>query len=195
VTRVEIPDVYDLMEQVLTDADALERHATHHDWRVRYAAAVAMGESGDPRWLPQLGELLAMEDGRDLYGQPRVLGFTNSFDDTRMAEQLIATEAIFDQEYPEDRMDAWRCRGRVRQAALLAVDAIGTATPELIQLIHDVLEDPDEDFSVKAAGAKALGRVGDALSLPALERALEFDEWCLQVEAHKAIDSLSGTTR
>jgi HEAT repeat protein len=114
----------------------------------------------------------------------------DSYDDTRMAEQLIATEAIFDRDYPESVKEAWRCRGRVRQACLLAVHDIGVATPELLDLIHRALEDPEEDYAVKAAGAKALARVGDQGSVPSLRRALEFDEWCLQVETRKALHAL-----
>lgn len=185
-------DSYALMELVLTDPAALDAHWDHEDWRVRYAAAVAMGESGDARWLPRLRDLMEIEAGRELYSQPAVQEFVGSYDDTRMAEQIIATEAVFDRDYPESVMEAWRCRGRVRQACLLAVHAIGSATPELVDLIHTLLEDPDEDHSVKAAGAKALARVGDRRSIPALERALEFDEWCLQVEARKTLATLGG---
>ena len=98
---------YDLMELVLGDPEALAQHWNDDRWRVRYAAAVAMGETGDPRWLPELHRLLVIEDGRDLYSQPRVMGFVGSFDDTRMAEQLIRTEAIFDREYSPEALDAW----------------------------------------------------------------------------------------
>lgn len=184
---------YELMERVLADTAALEENALHPDWRVRYAAAVAMGEDGDPRWLPVLAQLWDVEAGRDLYGQPRVLGFTGSYDDTRMAEQIIATEAVFDQEYPEDRKEDWRCRGRVKQAVVLAVHAIGAATPDWLDRLHMILVEPGEDFSVKAAAAKALSRVGEQRSIPALQASLRFDEWCLQVEAHKALASLGGT--
>jgi HEAT repeat protein len=185
-------DSYPLMELVLTDPAGLEENWDHEDWRVRYAAAVAMGESGDTRWLPRLHALMQVEAGRPLYSQPAVLEFVGSHDDTRMAEQIIATEAVFDRAYPESVKEAWRCRGRVRQACLLAVHAIGAATPELLDLIHDLLADPDEDHSVKAAGAKALARVGDRRSIPALQQALEFDEWCLQVEARKTLAALGG---
>jgi HEAT repeat protein len=185
-------DSYALMELVLADPAALAEHWDDEDWRVRYAAAVAMGESGDPRWLARLHDLMEIEAQRPLYSQPAVQAFVGSYDDTRMAEQLVATEAVWDREYPDDVKEAWRCRGRVRQASLLAVHAIGSATPELVDLIHRLLEDPDEDHSVKAAGAKALARVGDRSSVPALEAAMEFDEWCLRVEARKALATLGG---
>lgn len=223
-------DTFELMERAFADPDALAELAGHGDWRVRYAAAVAMGETGDPRWLPVLHDLLVAEAGRDLYGQPRVLGFPGSYDDTRMAEQLIEVEPLWDREYPAEVLEDWKCRGRVRQAAVLAVHAIGSARPEvsgkaggergpeasssrrlvgqdrgdqamglpgsttqmtaLIGLLHAVLDDPDDDYSVKAAAAKALAVVGDAHSVPHLERALELDEWCLHVETTKALSVL-----
>ncbi len=181
---------YDLMELVLGDPEALAQHWNDDRWRVRYAAAVAMGETGDPRWLPELHRLLVIEDGRDLYSQPRVMGFVGSFDDTRMAEQLIRTEAIFDREYSPEALDAWACRGRVKQACLLAVHTIGEASDDLLVSIYRALDDPHEDFVVKTAAAKALARVGDRESIPYLTRAVALDEWCLRVEATKALRAL-----
>lgn len=179
-----------LMDRVFTDEAALATHYLHPDWRVRYACAVAMGESGAAVWLPKLSEMLVVENGRALYTQPRVRAFVDSYDDTRMAEQLIATEAVFDRDYPDDLKEDWRCRGRVRQACLFAVHSIGTATPELVAEIHRVLADPEEDKTVQAAGARALGAVGDRSSVPLLEAALTIDEWCLAVEAGKALTSI-----
>ncbi|MBM7786194.1 HEAT repeat domain-containing protein [Tenggerimyces flavus] len=179
-----------LMEQVLADPEALRANCRHPDWRVRYACAVAMGECGDAAWLPLLYEVLVAENARQLYSQPRVREFVGSYDDTRMAEQLIRTEAVFDREYPEELKEDWRCRGRVRQACLFAVYAIGSATSELVAEIHRVLADPSEDSVVMAAGAMVLGKVGDRSSVPYLEQAMRLDEWCLRVEARKALAAL-----
>jgi hypothetical protein len=140
--------------------------------------------------LPLLQEMLLAENERQLYSQPRVREFVGSYDDTRMAEQVIRTEAIFDRDYPDSLREDWRCRGRVRQAALLAIHDIGMATPEIIAEIHRVLADPHEDYAVMAAAAKALGRVGDAASLPHLERALTIDEWRLATEVRKALAAI-----
>lgn len=181
---------YAEMERLLTDDDALAQGWEDPRWQVRYAAAIAMGETRDPRWLSALRRLMMIEDARELYSQPRVLGFVGSYDDTRMAEQLIVTEAIFDREYPDELLDAWRCRGRVRQACILAVHAIGSADDEWRELLHSLLHDPDEDFVVKTAAAKALSRVGTSASAPHLRHALSLDEWCLNVEARKALVAL-----
>ncbi|WP_425503497.1 HEAT repeat domain-containing protein [Jiangella mangrovi] len=185
-------DTFELMERAFAEPEVLAELAGHADWRVRYAAAVGMGETGDPRWLPVLHDLLVAEAGRDLYGQPRVLGFPGSYDDTRMAEQLIEVEPVWEHEHPPEVLETWKCRGRVRQAAVLAVHAIGRSLPELNGLLRAVLDDPDDDYSVKAAAAKALSVVGDASSVAHLERALELDEWCLHVETTKALSALRG---
>lgn len=184
---------YDLMERVLTDPESLAEHWDDPRWRVRYAAAIGMGETKDARWLPVLRQIMQIEAARELYSQPRVVGFVDSWDDTKMAEQLIVTEVIFDKEYPEELLDAWQCRGRVRQACLLAVAAIGSADDEWRELMHSVLHDPAEDFVVKSSAAKALAAVGTVESIPHLQHALTLDEWCLNVEARKALRALGGT--
>ncbi len=178
---------YTLMEEVLTNPRAIQRCARHEDWRVRYAAAVAMGESRNKKHLPLIAEMFRYEGTRNLYSQPAVLGFENSYDDTRMAEQLVPIKEIFDNDYPEDLREDWRCRGRVRQALCFAVYDIGQATPEILDILHKALEDPKEDYCVKMASARALGKVGTAESIPYLHMALELDEWCTQTEAKKAL--------
>ena len=181
---------YNIMEQMFLDDRVLEENQFHKDWHVRYAAAVAMGESGEEKWLDSITKLLEIEKTRQLYTQPRVLGFVNSFDDTRMAEQLVPIEPIFDQEYDEKIKEDWACRGRIRQACMAAIGKIGKVNPQLLEEMYRCLEDPDDDYAVKAAAAKTLGDVGSKESLPYLEKALGLDEWCLQTEARKAIRRL-----
>lgn len=186
-------NTYALMELVLTQPETIEQLALDADWRVRYAAAVAIGRAGDPRRLPLLSRMLEIEDARPLYRQPPAR-FINSSDDTRMAEQIGPIEVIFDQPYDEFHLEAWRCRGRVRQAILFAVAELGATDAGLRVRLEDLLRDPAEDYPVKAAAARALAAVGDAASLPALEAARQIDEWCTQVEAAKAIRSITHDT-
>lgn len=182
---------YEMMERLFDNESELAMNAFHRNWRVRYAAAVAMGESMSEKWLDTIEEMLSIEQGRNLYSQPRV-EFINSYDDTRMAEQLVPIEVVFDQEYPDDLKEDWSCRGRVRQACLFAVCSIGKANDAILKRIYGYLDDSGEDSAVRAAGARALRIVGNADSIPHLEKSLEKDEWCLQMEAKKAIAELSG---
>lgn len=182
---------YDIMEQVLLHPEKIENYLNHSDWRVRYAAIISMGETKDKKWLPYLAEMLRFEDTRNLYSQPAVQGFENSYDDTRMAEQLVPIKEIFDRDYPEELREDWRCRGRVKQACLFAIRDIGISVEEILTILHTYLQKPGEDYAVCAASAMTLGIIGHKGSIPYLEKALEIDEWCVQTEARKAIRRLN----
>ena len=183
---------YTLMEEVLSQPEKIEQYVNHPDWRVRYAAAVAMGETKDEKWIDTLLAMLKYEDTRSLYTQPAVLGFENSYDDTRMAEQLVPIKEIFDRDYSEELKEDWRCRGRVKHACLFAIRDIGKVSDELLAYMHTILQKPGEDYAVCAATARALGYVGHKGSIPYLEKALQIDEWCVQTEAKKAIRRIKG---
>lgn len=184
---------YPLMEKMLSGTASLAEGAAHADWRVRYAAALAMGERADAQWLPVLLAMMKFEETRDLYSQPRVVGYEGSYDDTRMAEQLQPIRVIWDQAYSQRQLDDWRCRGRVMQACLFAVEAIGQVDEQLLQFLHVLLNHGDS--AVKAAAARVLIRVGTRDSLPFLRAALSVDEWCLQTEARKAIARIEAEPR
>ena len=181
---------YELMEMLFGDEDILKVQALHRDWRVRYAAASAMGESKSTKWLDDIQRLLLMEERRSLYSQPKVKSFVNSYDDTRMAEMLVPIEVVFDKDHPEALLEDWRCRGRVRQACLFALYEIGKVNDDLLQLLYKYILDDEEDNTVKAAAARVLGIAGSSESIPILEKALVIDEWCLQTEVKKAIRRL-----
>lgn len=185
-------DHYALMEEVFFHPEKIEEYADHSDWRVRYATAVAIGETKDVKWSSTLLRILERESKRDLYSQPATVRFEHGPGDTKMAERLLPTRAIFDKEYPEELKEDWRCRGRVKQACLFAVRDMGIASPEMIAYLRHILDEPGEDYGVCAAAAMALGRVGNLECLPSLKKALEIDEWCVQTEAKKAIRSLEG---
>lgn len=184
-------DTYSLMELAFSSPSALEELADHPDWRVRYAAAEAMGETRDPAWLPALTALFAREEQRALYSQPPAhfsrAGGLPQIDDTRIAEMIGPLDFTFDEPPAPETLEDWRCRGRVKQAVLFAVYEIGQAGEDLLALIHAVLARPHEDYPVKAAAARALGRVGTAESIASLHIAEGIDEWCTQTEARKAL--------
>ena len=183
-------NTFELMELALSDEAQMAQLSSHPEWRVRYAAAIGMGETRDARWLPTLFALMKREADRDLYGQPRVKEFVGSYDDTLAAEQLIATRAIWDNEPTAEQRDDWQCRGRVRQAAILAVHSIGQRDPDWEQLLIEVLHDRSEDSVVRTAAAKALSRIGAEASIAPLRDALQIDEWCLAIEVRKSLRAL-----
>lgn len=180
---------YAEMEAILVDPHRIPAAACHADWRIRYAAAMAMAQHPTPNWIPLLQQMLQIEAERPLYTQP-VVQFSRGTGDTRMAEQIGPIAVMFDAEYTEATKDAWRCRGRVRQAVLFALAAIGTCSDEVRDILHGFLRDPDEDFAVKAATARALGMIGHPDSVPFLQMAATFDEWCTSREARKALQRM-----
>jgi hypothetical protein len=177
-----------------TSPGALAELATHADWRVRYAAALAMGETRDPACLPALTALFEREEQRALYTQPPAhfsrAGGLPQIDDTRIAEMIGPLNFTFDEPPSPETLEDWRCRGRVKQAILYAVYEIGKADEKLLGLIQAAIERPHEDYPVKAAAARALGRVGTTASRASLHIAEGIDEWCTQTEARKALKRL-----
>lgn len=183
---------YELMESMLANQAQIENYYMHSDWRVRYAAAVAIGESGNADFLEKLYEMLVFENTLPLYTQPPVLYFENSYDDTRMAEQLVYIKEVFKDEHTEHEYECWRCRGRVKQACLFAIAQIGEINTSLLELLHIYLQKPSEDYSIKAASARTLGFVGHSGSIPYLEMCVNIDEWCVQTESKKAIELIKA---
>jgi HEAT repeat protein len=184
-----VSDSYDLMELAFRSPDALAGLANHPDWRVRYATAIAMGETRDPAWLPTLATMFQHEERRSLYNQPPA-HFLKCVDDTRMAEQIGPLEVSFDSSPSPETLEDWRCRGRVKQALLFAVTEIGQVDAQLLSLIQALIAREHEDYPVKAAAARALGAVGRPESRASLQLAEQIDEWCTQTEARKALKRL-----
>lgn len=184
--------VYQLLETMLAPGIDPAQYAKHENWRVRYGAAIAMGEKQDPSYVPVLLEMLKNEDKLDLYSQPQVKEFIGGYDDTRMAEMLVKVQEVFDKEYPDHIKEAWKCRGRVRHAAIFALYDIGVVNEAVNRYLCECLERPNEDFAVCAAAARTLGKLGNAGCIPSIERGMEKDEWCLRCEGRKAIAKLSS---
>lgn len=180
---------YQEMEALFHDPQLIVAASTHPDWRMRYAAALAMAQHPDPKWLPLLARMLDIEAQRPLYTQPPAR-FSHGTGDTRMAEQIGPIDVFFDADYDDATLEAWRCRGRVRQAALFAIAAIGSADDALLDVLHGYIFDANEDFTVKAATARALGMIANPRSIPALREAQIFDEWCTNREASKALQRM-----
>lgn len=179
--------VYDKMELCFRAGDGLAELCLDEDWQVRYAAAVAIGESGEEKWLSMLEKMLEIEDKRPLYTQPSV----DDANATRLAERIGPLKDVFENSpYTQEEKEAWQCRGRVKTAAAEAVKKIGKMTPGIREKLCTYLTVDGNDYSVRAAAAGALGRAGDESVIPALEVAAGYDEWCAKTEAVKALARL-----
>jgi HEAT repeat protein len=153
------------------------------DWHVRYAAAVALGDLRDARALNGLLALLEAEDAAPLYTQPEDYGGLHAGSPEATVSRLPA-------ETPPATAEAWRRRGRVKQAACFAIAAIAAGTPAIRACLERYTADEGEDYMVRAAAARALGVIGTAKSCPALEAAAQFHEFCTKTEAAKALARL-----
>ncbi len=179
-------NTYELMELCFTNESALKDMIGHEDWRVRYSAAVAVGELCRPEYAELIEKLLEREEQRDIYSQPPVT-FIGSKDDTRMSEQIGPIEVVFPIECSEEQQENWKCRGRVKFAAIKSIVKLKTATERTKELLCSYIGSPGEDYNVRAASAHALGIVGDARHIVFLEKSKDEDEWCTQTEVRKAI--------
>lgn len=181
---------YHQMEAVFAASpEHLQTVALDLDWRIRYAAAVAIGFKKDKSLLLLLQQMLDIEAKRPLYSQPKT-EFIGVEGDTSLAEQITPFTVVFPYEVDADTQEAWKCRGRVKQAILFAIYEIGEAHRSMIEQIEHLVMDEQEDAPVRAAAVRALGRVGNSTSLACCEYAATIDEWCTRVEAIKAIGAL-----
>lgn len=155
------------------------------DWRVRYAAAIALGDRRDPRAVDALVQALLLENEAPLFAQPKLEG---SLD----AGSNLPFAVLFPEGTTEPVKEAWRRRGRVIQAVCLALGSIGTASAEALKLLHEYATDQSRDYVVRAAACKALGQIAAPESLPVLEQAARDEETCTKWEAQKSLKSIKG---
>ena len=85
---------------------------------------------------------------------------------------------------------AWERRGRIKQAACLALGCIGQPEPRVLECLHRYATDQGQDYAVRAAACKALGLIHSPLSRPIVEQATADLEWCTKTEAQKAVQRI-----
>lgn len=187
------------MERCHRERDAVVSSLEHADWRVRYAAAVAAGLWRDPAHIEALSALLEREDREPLYTQPAVRyegdgePLPPGYDDaTALAEYVGPIRVIFPRPPTDGEREAWRRRGRVKQAALFAIAAIGQAPPALVARIAGYVTSKEEDAVVQAAATRCLGALGARGHLDVLRAAAASEDWCVSTEAARGLRSLGG---
>ena len=156
----------------VADADSermLIGQLCHADWRVRYAAAIALGERKSAVAVPALAAVLEEENKAPIYSQKEDLAGLPAGSNRSPAGRIPDGVTL-------DTAEAWRRRGRLKQAVCLALAAIGQS----------------EDYGVRAASCKALGLIRDPSSLEILKAASDDQEWCTATEARKGVAALSG---
>ena len=153
------------------------------NWRVRYAAAIALGDRKNPDAVEALLKALNKEKDEPLFSQPTLKGGAHAGSNTPFS-------VIFPEGTTEETKEAWRRRGRLIQAILLALGNIGTASPAVLEMLHFYAADQKCDYSVRAAACKAIGQLASPESLPVLEKAANDEEWCTKCEAKKALKKI-----
>ena len=175
---------YDGMERCMdaaTPVATLIATLDNPDWQIRFAAIVALGDRRDRLAVGPLAALLRHENSEPLYSQRDEVGGGIP------AGSPQGRTPTFPPGTSEATQAAWARRGRLKQAACLALGAIGLAEPAVLDLLHRYAVDQAEDYAVRAAANKALGLLGHASSRPVLERAVADPEWCTRTEAAKAL--------
>lgn len=150
------------------------------NWRVRYAAAIALGDRHDPQAVPALAELFASESSEPLFSQPEIHGGIHAGSTENLSLE-------FPEGTTEEMKEIWRRRGRVLQAACLAIGNIGQADAATLGYLHRFALEQSYDYGVRAAACKALAQLALPGSLPILELAAKDEEWCTNTEAKKGL--------
>ncbi|NDJ85393.1 MAG: TIR domain-containing protein [Chloroflexi bacterium] len=148
---------------------ALNQSLLHYDWRVREAAAWALGETRSPDVVPQLVEMLGDEDRVVRQSAVWALG--------SIGDALAVPDLLQRLELDRNARVLW-----------LTIWALGNiADPTAIPALSQMLIDDDE--GMREAAAKALGKIAHPNAVPPL-RATILNEFIPKVQM-AAIEALS----
>ncbi len=150
------------------------------DWQVRYAAVVAIGDRKTPVAIAALVQILRDENAAPIYTQDADYGGAP-------AGSPYATEPNLPVGTSDETRDAWHRRGRIKQAAIIALGSIGIADSRVLELLHDYAVNQREDYMVRAASCKTLGKLASPTSRPYLEKAANDNETCTMMEAVRSL--------
>lgn len=164
---------------------ALIEMLENENWRLNYSAAVALEDWSDPRFLPALTRLLEREDREPLYELPQGCSAGGH------AGTIFIGQPSFPSQYTLREIEAWRRRGRVKQAVCFALAKFSSLPAGLLRHLEKYAVNQKEDHMVRAAASRVLGACGDRDSLAVLALASDDEEWCAKTEARKALAALA----
>ena len=156
----------------------------HRDWPVQMAAAWALGRRGDAAAVPSLLACLQREDPKLVYADIADVdvdwpGFMVGLGDALPlpgGDSPTAPRAA----------KRWRLRVELMESLGLLRDR------RAVEVISRVLLELREPYPALAAAARALGRIGDPVALPAIEAGCAYYEACTHMAAHAAYRTLTG---
>lgn len=150
------------------------------DWQIRYAAVVAIGDRKNPAAINALVKILQDENSAPIYTQDADYGGAP-------AGSPYASEPNLPASTTDETRDAWHRRGRIKQAAIIALGSIGIADPKALDLLHEYAINQKEDYMVRAAACQTLGILASPASKLYLEKAVNDNETCTMMEAVRAL--------
>jgi|GEM_PF-1084216 len=150
--------------------------ALHADnWQVQLASLAALGDRRDVEALSAVEALLETQDTLGVYDCP------DEWDLNSTSES--------------SEKEIWRCRYRVKQAALIAIlrcveqHGPGIIEEALLEKLHHYAISQEEDYPVRVAACELLGALKHPTSGPVLAAASKDGEWCTATVATRALAS------
>ncbi len=167
---------YNMLLAAMTDAD----------WQIRYAAIVAIGDRKRTTAIDALVKILHDENSAPIYTQDADYGGAP-------AGSPYANEPNLPTGTTDETRDAWHRRGRIKQAAIIAIGNIGICNQNALDILHEYVLNQKEDYMVRAASAQTLGKLASPTSKPFLEKAINDTETCTMMEAVRALEIVKSS--
>lgn len=137
------------------------------NWQVQQAALAAIGDRAETDALPAIEALLDTQDTLGIYTCP--------------------DEWHFDAATTDAERETWRCRYRVKQAALRALAQLAPLPASLLDRTCRYATDQAEDYPVRVAACELLAQLDSSAARTALQQAAQDGEWCTATTAKKAL--------
>lgn len=156
-----------------TSLEALVAALESDNWQVQQAALAALGDRAESAALTAIEALLAQQDTLGVYDCPE--------------------EWDLDAAANAAEREAWRCRFRVKQAALIAIGKmVATCGPDIVgeplfSRVKRYAVSQEDDYAVRVAACDLLGKLGRPEAVETLKQATGDGEWCTATTARKSL--------